>query len=76
MQRKARYAGRSNRKGRDEAAAKKESHEGYDKEKSERKKEWTQTIVGGSVSCWTAKKRGSIQGGETPCRDGMIGRTT
>ena len=38
--------------------------------REQKEEEWTQIIVGGSVSCWplTPKKSGSIQNGKTVCK--------
>ena len=58
--------GQTEKKEMRQQAAKNESHEIYDREIQIKNAEWTQTAVGGSVSCWPliARKRGLHPGWE------------
>ena len=71
---KARHAGEPDGKGGDEAAAQDEGHDRYDQSKPSQRAEWTQTAVGGSVSCWPliVRKRGSTKDGKTLCYNGTV----
>ena len=72
---KAKYCGEPDGRGTDEAAAKNEDHDRYDKRKPSQRAERTQTTVAGSVSCWPLilKKRGSDHDGQTLCCKGTNG---
>ena len=60
---------------RDEAAAKNEEYEGFDKENQIKRIELTLGADGGLWSCWRqiARKRGFILGGKTPHKSGVSG---